>query len=80
MPYRVSYYGFTCTCGAKPSGVRVGISSLCELTVEWICNVCKANCLVRKPLEEVVADAPAHTGHLMNEQDLVLLKEMHIAI
>jgi len=80
MPYKVCYYGFECPCGAKPKGVRVGISSLGDLVVEWVCKRCNANCLVRKPLEELVADMPTHPTVQMTEKDLALLKEMHIDV
>lgn len=79
MPYKVCWYGFQCTCGVRPSGVRVGISSLAELTVEWVCNVCKEPCCVRKPLTEIVADIPAHPFTELTDKDKEWMKEMKIA-
>lgn len=79
MPYKVSFYGFECPCGTKPSGIRVGISSLAGLVAEWTCTNCKAKCLVVKPLTEVVADIPDHPFSGLTDKDISLLKEMHIS-
>jgi hypothetical protein len=78
--YRVAYYGYQCPCGAKPSGVRVGISSLAALVVEWVCNNCKANCLVAKPLMELVADMPVHPFTELTDTDKELMKGLKISV
>lgn len=79
MQYLVSYYGFECPCGCKPSGVKVGISSLGDLVAEWVCNKCKCNCLVRKPLAECVDDIPPHPTPNLTAEDHELMKGMCIA-
>jgi hypothetical protein len=78
MPYKVCYYGFECPCGAKPTGIRVGITSLAELAAEWTCENCKAKCLVKKSLQEVVADIPDHPFTELTATDKDWMKGMHI--
>lgn len=90
MDINIHILGWVCPCGTRRAHVQVGTSSLGELVAKWQCAKCNEFCLVRIPMEEVIAGIPkappplpllvAPTPSPYTAEDLRLLTDMHISL
>jgi len=79
MNFNLYMYEWKCRdCGLQEKQVEIGLTSLGELAVFWHCP-CGRDSYRRMPLEELIADVPSAPTEGLTEEDLKLLKEMHIS-